>query len=572
MARYDNPFATIGAAGRYPTDPSGAVIGQMLGRILFGDAEARQEQQLNAARMAQIDASTRADDALADSRNLVMKSRGNLAQVFQRLVTPNGSDGLDPPIDQATPPQVQIPVAADVVPTEAPAFRASPDAYTSRGLVPPVSPMGSAASNSIIVPPGLEGVAAAIAQALPAETGGPAPSLVSPGGGGLVPGASAAPEPIAPAPPSGVPVEQFRQNLPELIAALAQADMGSNIDDVLRAAAAFSGNDATARAGLVAGGASPSEDFAITPERADNIRRQGFDQAFRIEGVRDATRRRGQDMSSSDRRYSTDTGSRDRRYATDVGSRDRRYSTDVASGDRRYAADRRGVTPVGDAATIARQIFPNVQITQNRRDPNSALGRANPGSYHNSTGAAIDARRIPGMTFNQYVQRYRDAGYEILEARDEYVNPSPHATGGHWHVVLGQRSGGNASNGGRAGGRTPQPRAVSRPALAAIDAEITGQNLNITGQARQALRQGATIIYQRTGNPVTAVEQAKRLMLTVADRGEGYMINRDWTGITQRRPNNGGSGASRPRPSPAPAAPARQPQRIRYDANGNRIG
>lgn len=103
------------------------------------------------------------------------------------------------------------------------------------------------------------------------------------------------------------------------------------------------------------------------------------------------------------------------------------------------SATQGSVNPVENAKAIALQLFPGIQVTQNRRDPNSALGRANPDSWHNRSGAALDTKAIPGMTFNQYVQRYRDAGYDIIEAIDEYKNPSPHATGKHWHVVLGQR-------------------------------------------------------------------------------------------------------------------------------------
>lgn len=95
--------------------------------------------------------------------------------------------------------------------------------------------------------------------------------------------------------------------------------------------------------------------------------------------------------------------------------------------------------PVTDATGIARSLFPALAITQNRRDPNSPLGRANPGSWHTKSGAALDVKPVPGLTFEQYVKKYRDAGYEIIEARDEVKNPSRHATGPHWHVVLGKK-------------------------------------------------------------------------------------------------------------------------------------
>ncbi len=72
------------------------------------------------------------------------------------------------------------------------------------------------------------------------------------------------------------------------------------------------------------------------------------------------------------------------------------------------------------------------------RDPNSALGRANPSSWHIRTNAARDVRPIPGMTYNQFIQRIRDAGYQVIEARDEQAHPLPWTTGPNWHVVIGQ--------------------------------------------------------------------------------------------------------------------------------------
>lgn len=95
-------------------------------------------------------------------------------------------------------------------------------------------------------------------------------------------------------------------------------------------------------------------------------------------------------------------------------------------------------TPVADAGSIAKVLFPDIEITQQHRDPNSSLGKANPNSWHNKTGAAIDVRPIKGMSFAQYVKRYADAGYTILEAKNEVgAGRSKWATGDHWHVVLG---------------------------------------------------------------------------------------------------------------------------------------
>lgn len=100
---------------------------------------------------------------------------------------------------------------------------------------------------------------------------------------------------------------------------------------------------------------------------------------------------------------------------------------------------RNGVRFVQNAKSVAQSVFPQARITDWRRDPDSALGRKNPGSYHVKTGAAIDMAPIRGMTFEQAVQRFNAAGYKVhRDSRDEVKNPSGHATGPHWHFVIGE--------------------------------------------------------------------------------------------------------------------------------------
>lgn len=42
------------------------------------------------------------------------------------------------------------------------------------------------------------------------------------------------------------------------------------------------------------------------------------------------------------------------------------------------------------------------------------------------------------MTFEQARQKLQQSGYGLLEAIDEEKRPSRHATGKHWHFVLGK--------------------------------------------------------------------------------------------------------------------------------------
>ncbi len=134
------------------------------------------------------------------------------------------------------------------------------------------------------------------------------------------------------------------------------------------------------------------------------------------------------------------------------------------------------------------QTFPGVRITSGRRDPNSALGKANPRSYHN-VGKAWDTAPIPGMDFKQYVDRVGQ-DYEILEARDEVSNPSAHATGPHWHMAVGNRKAPNVAPTGRLAdlmnGIMPMAQAESGRQPMGI-AELMGQPLVSGDQNRPGI-------------------------------------------------------------------------------------
>lgn len=95
--------------------------------------------------------------------------------------------------------------------------------------------------------------------------------------------------------------------------------------------------------------------------------------------------------------------------------------------------------PVDNGVSALQAIYPNARITSGYRSPDHPLSRANPKSWHTRSRAAVDVAPIPGMTFDQYINGIKAKGYGILEARDEVSNPSRHATGPHWHAVLGKR-------------------------------------------------------------------------------------------------------------------------------------
>ena len=101
--------------------------------------------------------------------------------------------------------------------------------------------------------------------------------------------------------------------------------------------------------------------------------------------------------------------------------------------------------PVNNAKAITEELFPGAVVTSWSRSANDPLTKKNPGSWHAKSKAAVDVRPIKGMTFEQFVQRYRDAGYTILEAINETgKGKTKHATGDHWHIVLGKPGGTDA--------------------------------------------------------------------------------------------------------------------------------
>lgn len=106
--------------------------------------------------------------------------------------------------------------------------------------------------------------------------------------------------------------------------------------------------------------------------------------------------------------------------------------------------------PVADGGAAIKALFPGVAITSTYRAPDHPLSKANPKSWHTKSHAAVDIKPIAGMTFDQYVKQVEGAGYTVLEAINEVGGGrSKHATGDHWHIVLGKGGGSGQAPGAR---------------------------------------------------------------------------------------------------------------------------
>lgn len=256
---------------------------------------------------------------------------------------------------------------------------------------------------------------------------------------------------FVPPPPPPTMDQQLQGLAPALFGAMGQMQ-GDKIDPnaIIGGLAAMLGGDGLARRGMVAQGKTPGEEFALTPERADDIRAQGYGAEFK-KATEVARINHASDIPVAEIRA--------------------RGSVDAAGVRASAAGEVKGRVDYSKANANARAavqgLYPGARITQVERDPNSALGRANPGSYHNHSAGAVDVAPIPGMTFEQYVQGFRNEGYPVLEARNEVgAGRSKHATGDHWHVVLGERAK------GRAPATAKEPKAVPQFAQKQLDEQV----------------------------------------------------------------------------------------------------
>jgi hypothetical protein len=89
-----------------------------------------------------------------------------------------------------------------------------------------------------------------------------------------------------------------------------------------------------------------------------------------------------------------------------------------------------------NGAEVVSFLWPEARITDHLRDPSSPLGRKNPFSAHINSVNAVDVAPIEGVSFQEFVQSFEDAGFLVKYARDEANNPTGHATGPHWHIEL----------------------------------------------------------------------------------------------------------------------------------------
>lgn len=96
--------------------------------------------------------------------------------------------------------------------------------------------------------------------------------------------------------------------------------------------------------------------------------------------------------------------------------------------------------PVSDGGAIVRSIFGDkARITSGYRGPDHPLSKKNPNSWHAKSRAAVDMAPIPGMSFAEAKAAIEAQGFTLIEAINEVgKGRTKHATGDHWHFVIGK--------------------------------------------------------------------------------------------------------------------------------------
>lgn len=563
MARYQNPFY---ASGPYPTDPSWGAAGQSLATALFGDPAAAREKREAEAKLEALQAETEADRARggyygAQTRgeNQKFEGREGLASVIANMLaassaSPPPSPGAGAGEDWggrlaatlAEPSRRELGSTA-IVPGNLD-LSTRPVVQNPDGTVSTVNTISIGVDGGEALIPKISDDGRTLTDAEAVEqfrrTGHHLGIFKSPEEATRYALALHDQQDVATRAPVATPEDQFRSGLPGLLGALVRGDVSSP-DDIVRVISAFAGDEELARRGFVGSGQNPSEWFALTPERRDEIARQGFDadyhKAVDVENIQ-----------SGDRRYSTDVGASTTRRGQDITAQTTRRGQDIGSGDRRYIHD----TPSGSllfkpsarigngiGKTVLGAALPGATVTDNLRTREEARriyatqhpGKSPPANSWHYGPDGWDVRPMPGITYADALRRVTQAaqarGATVREAKNE---------GTHWHFAI-------------TGGRTTAPRIVPAKQMGDFDSEIVAQlGGKTTPRAMSALRSRAVSIYQEGGNPAEAVSQALR--------EARYLIARR---SPPAAPKPGGGRPAQPAARPAPQQPrvpfSRQP-------------
>ncbi|MBV1687442.1 hypothetical protein KRR38_07065 [Novosphingobium sp. G106] len=303
-------------------------------------------------------------------------------------------------------------------------------------------------------------------------------------------------------------------SLANLIATIGQMN-GKDADPtkLMGSYGAFGGDDELARRGLVAQGHTPTKDFAITPERADEI------------AATDAAAKQKQAWGVADRNHATDIPVANirasaSRYGSDQSAAASRYATDGRTGTANFKAG--GAAPSFDAI---KKVFPNATMNSGWR---SVEHNREVGGVANSTHLGLtpgvqgyDLPVQPGLTVERAAALIEEGnpGVRVVEARDETGRKGPNGKPlGGWHFALAHDAS-YAAPAKPAAGKGAAPKQVAGKNLADLDQQLNivlagrglgtlNEDKTLTGGldpiAKNRMRSEAIRRFQQSGNPVEA--------------------------------------------------------------------
>jgi hypothetical protein len=364
---------------------------------------------------------------------------------------------------------------------------------------------------------GLPGLIASMFQHAPAAPAAAAPAA---------PVDPLAPLPDAPAAASygpGFDMDTMRAGLPAAIAAMAQMQ-GDKVDprQVMGSLAAFMGGDELARRGMAAQGQSPSKDFAITPERADDIAQQGYDADYK-KSTQVATINHANDLAVARENHASDIPVARINHENDIP-----VANINASAKRDVAGMKNEV-----GFSLVTDVLPGARLTGPRAgerdtEQNKAVGGADH-SYH-LPGDGVEAFDIvPGTGARTFADAkaamQAKYGSRLVEAIDETHRPGH---GPHWHFAVADAPGAKA---GKAGKPAQVSTADVKMIAGLIKQQAGAAGLNLDPGAFQNMQTSAVKLFQKSGNPTDAVNQVfvalKRNMAARKGGGDTGKLRQD---------------------------------------------
>lgn len=328
-----------------------------------------------------------------------------------------------------------------------------------------------------------------------------------------------------PSTPYHAPTQQdvLRQNLPAFVAALSQMQ-GDKVSpsETMGTLAAFMGDDELARRGLVAQRATPGENFALTPQRADAISARDAAEAqtsaFGVARINHANDIPVANIQAGAARYGDDRRLEGTKYTVD--NRDggaTRGQRNNNPGNLEYGAFARSLGATGSDGRFA--VFPTYDAGVAAQE---ALLKG--GSYYGAGLRTIDAilsryappGENPTTAYGDYVARVtgipRNRPLRPEEVSTVAAAMRQFESGGGTGAVLKTEKEQATADKWRLGGGGAKPTMVSKATTDKLTDMIgkfeDAHKVTLSAATRESVLSQAVTAYQQSGNLVDAIARA----------------------------------------------------------------